>query len=174
MPRVQDSPGYYPAADPESSAVRLGRRAAPLVDRPFTAGRRSVDELAERFVRASALGDLTTLRELCVTQEEFAVILWPEFPQSRPATGLTAADAWFVLAARLESGLRSAVAQAAGRDLRLVRVERKAPVTTYANFRLHDGIELVLADERGSVERWKGLRTVVERGGKFKIYSMKD
>lgn len=172
--RLEDSPGYYPPQDPESSAHGMGRRVARIVDGPLAGGERSLEDLAVAFVAACRAGDLAALRRLCVTEEEFFDILWPEFPQSRPATGTRASDAWFVLAARLENGLRSAVGAASGRDLVLLKSTATRGTTGYMNFRLHDGLELRLADERGRTESWTVLRTVVERGGKFKIYSMKD
>ena len=56
--------GWYPPADPESAAVRIGRRDAPLVGLPFTRGRRSLNALGRAVVsnlsnNGVAMGTLT-------------------------------------------------------------------------------------------------------------------
>ena len=55
----------------------------------------------------------------------------------------------------------------------LLRVERAA-VVPYRNFRLHNGIALVMRDDEGRVLRYTAIRSIAERAGRFKIYSMTD
>jgi hypothetical protein len=55
-----------------------------------------------------------------------------------------------------------------------VRVERTAATVEYKNFKLHNGITLVLKDDEGQVKRLSWIRSVAERKGRFKIYSMSD
>ena len=90
--------GYYPLADPESSSVRIGRRVnAPLVAKRFTGGARSLNELGRMVCHALDHPYADTLFSLSVREDEFRDILWPEFPQSRPATGITWQDAWLIV-----------------------------------------------------------------------------
>jgi hypothetical protein len=123
---------------------------------------------------AAARGDRPRLSGLCVSREEFARILWPEFPQSRPVTGATADDGWYFLARRNTGGVGRLLADWNGRPLTLVRVERGGPAERYRNFRLHRGLTIVARTEGGDEVRIDDLRTVAERNGVYKIYSMRD
>lgn len=174
-PSVKDSPGYVPIVDPESSAVVVGRRLdAPVVRMPFTGGAPSLSELGRQvcriFDRAPALD---SLMKLSITEEEFRDILWREFPHSRPATGLQWEDGWRVLHARLLNGCNSALHEFGGQPCEFVRLEA-ASVTAYKNFKLHNGITLVTRDAAGREIRHNWLRSVAERRGRFKIYSVRD
>ena len=174
-PSTRQSPGWYPAVDPESASVRIGRRlGAPRVSAPFSGGARTLDDLGRAVCRLLAHGDRDSLRALCVTDREFRDILWREFPQSRPATGLQWEDGWRVLDMRLLSGTNDAVGEFGGHYWQFLRFERTDTVAVYKNFRLHNGLVLVVRDERGGTERWGWLRSVAERNGRFKIYSVRD
>lgn len=173
-PSVKDSPGYAPPSDPDSSAERLGRRMdAPAVSMPFTGGARSVKALAEAILGALHTERADSMLKLSVTQDEFRVILWPEFPQSRPATGLLWEDAWPVLYGRLNGGSLAAVREYGGHVYTLSRVETTS-ITPYRNFKLHNGVTLVAKDDTGREVRFTGVRAIAERRGRFKIYSMSD
>jgi hypothetical protein len=171
---VRNLEGWYPPADPESASVRLGRRDAPAVTLPLTGGRRSLEALAEAVLAGVSAGSPDDLLALCLDKAEFETILWPEFPESRPATGLLPMDGWRTLSNRLTSGSRGAVSDWGGATWKLVRVETTAGVRAYRNFRLHRGIVLVARNEEGEERRFDFVRTVVERKGVFKLYSMRD
>jgi hypothetical protein len=172
---VKDSPGYVPLQDPDSLAEKLGRRpSAKLVSMPFQGGTRTLNELALGVLRALHHGAADSLLAMCVEQEEFRVILWPEFPQSRPATGLRWDDAWMALSGRLNGGAVAAARDYTGHHYTLVRIERTAPTMSYKNFKLHNGITIVAKDDEGQIQRFTFVRSVAERKGRFKIYSLKD
>jgi hypothetical protein len=172
---VKDSPGYVPAADPDSMAETLGRMPnAPLVDVPFTGGARSLDGLARAVCGALHVASVDSMEALCVTSKEFREILWPEFPQSRPATGVRWDDAWQSLYGRLNGGSVSSVREYGGHVYTLVKIERTAATVLYKNFKLHNGITLVVKDDEGQVKRLSWIRSIAERKGRFKIYSMSD
>ena len=173
-PSVKDSPGYRPPSDPDSVAEQLGRRpAAPIVRTPFTGGAKSLKALGEAVLGAFHAESVDSLLRLCLTPEEFRDILWPEFPQSRPATGLRWDDAWPVLHGRLNGGSLASVREFGGHHYTLLRVETKA-VVPYKNFKLHNGITIVARDDEGREVRYTAVRSVAERRGRFKIYSMFD
>ena len=172
---VKDSPGYIPLVDPESSSVLVGRRTnAPAVSRPFRGGAKSLDELGRTVCRLLHRGDVDSLHALCIAEDEFRDILWREFPQSRPATGLGWEDGWRVLDIRLISGCRGAVQELGGHDYQFLRFERSDTTARYRNFKLHNGTVLVARDDEGQVVRMEWLRSVAERKGVFKIYSTTD
>ena len=172
---VRNTPGYVPLADPDSAAERLGRRPnATFVSMPFTGGAKSLEALG-RAVCGALHGDTPdSLLRLCVSEEEFRDILWPEFPQSRPATGLHWDDAWPVLWGRLNGGSVSAVRERGSRVYTLLRVEQTGATTEYRNFKLHPGFVIVARDDEGREQRFDWIRSVAERKGRFKIYSMRD
>ena len=172
---VRDSPGYRPLVDPDSAAERLGRRPdARLVAMPFAGGARSIEALGRAVLGAFHAGSVDSMLALCVRPDEFRVILWPEFSQSRPATGLRWEDAWPVLLGRLNGGSTSSVQEWGGHFYTLLRIERTAGTVQYRNFKLHDGITLVARDDEGHEVRYTGIRSIAERRGRFKIYSMSD
>jgi hypothetical protein len=170
---LTNEPGYVPPVDPDSAAVRTGHRAAPLVSQRFTGGAKSLDALARAILAASASGDRAALAKMCVTKSEFANILWPEFPQSRPVTGATADDGWYFLKRRNEGGLGRLLGDWKETKLTFVKIEQGTN-DRYRNFRLHRGLTIVARTPEGETVRLDDLRTVAERKGVYKIYSMKD
>lgn len=171
---VADSPGYRPLVDPDSASVRAGRMLnAPVVSVPFKGGARSMDELGRTICRHLHRNQLDSLQALGVSEAEFRVILWPEFTQSRRATGLTWEDGWTALGNRLLAGSRQAVQDFGGGWVEFVRFEVDS-TTKYRNFTMHGRLTMVVRDDHGQLQRWRWLRAVVERRGRFKIYSMTD
>lgn len=173
-PSVKDSPGYVPLVDPESSSVRLGRRTnAPLVSKRFAGGAASLAELGRAVCWALQHPQSDSLLHLCVTDGEFRDILWREFPQSRPATGVQWDDAWKVLYARQRAGVAHAKRDYGNHWYQLVSVKADS-VSRYRNFTLHSGVTIVAKDDTGAMHEWKWVRAVAERKGRFKIYSTED
>ena len=168
-------PGYVPPNDPESSSVRIGRRVnAPYVKMPFTGGARSLEELGRKVCHALDYETADSLFTLTVGQDEFRYILWPEFPMSRPATGITWQDGWLFLYGRLHQGSAIAIREHGGHAYQFVRFDRYDSTVAYKNFKLHNGLILVAKDEGGKTEEFHWLRSVAERKGRFNIYSMSD
>lgn len=171
---VQDSPGWTPAHDPDSLDEVLGRRRhAKPVRMEFHGGPRSFDELGRAVCAALHSGRSDSLMALSLRSDEFRVILWPEFPASRPATGLRWDDAWQILWGHLNGGSVSAVREAEGHDYTLVEVH-KARTREYRNFRLHEGITVTARDNQGTLRSFSFIRAIAERKGRFRIYSMRD
>ncbi len=171
---VRDSPGWHPLADPESAAVALGRRTnAPAVRMPFHGGARSMDDLGRAVCGALHRASRDSLLSLCVADSEFRVILWPEFPQSRPAVGLQWDDAWRILWARLHAGCAHAVRDHGGHAYQFVSLTADS-VMAYRNFTLYSRLTLVAKDDQGVVQAWRWLRAVAQRRGRFEIYSTED
>lgn len=176
---VRDAPGYFPPSDPESLSEVTGRREnAPLVSLHFTGGTRSLNELGRTVCRCLHHSQTDSLTALCVNEQEFREILWREFPQSRPAVGLTWLDAWKILWARLHAGVAHSIRDQGGHYYKFLRIEYaktdRPAIMRYRNFRMHNGLILVVQNDEGQVERWTWLRAVVERKGRFKIYSTDD
>jgi hypothetical protein len=171
---VMLEPGYYPANDPESSSVRIGRRVhAPLVAKRFQGGARSLDELGRMVCHALDYPYADTLFSLTVHEDEFRDILWPEFPQSRPATGITWRDGWLFTYGGLHKGCGQAIRDHGGHWYQFIRFDRTDSTAHYKNFNLVNGLVLVAKDDQGQVQRFEWLRSAVERKGRYKLYSVK-
>lgn len=171
---IKDSPGYVPAFDPESSSVVIGRRMnAPAVSQRFQGGARSLDALGRAVCRSLHREDRDSLAALCVREDEFRDVLWREFPQSRPATGLTWEDGWRVLGLRLTAGCSEAIHDLGGHHYEFLRLEADSTMA-YRNFKLHSRLTLVARDDEGQTRRMTWMRAVAERKGVFKIVSTTD
>jgi len=171
---VKHLPGYTPPVDAESMSVLIGRReSAPVVDKPFKGGARSLDDLGRAVCRMLHQNARDSLLGLCVTQDEFTDIMWLEFPQSRPATGVTWEDAWTMHYARIHAGSSHAVRDYGGHVYQFMGFERDS-LMHYKNFTLHNHLILVAKDDLGEVQKMRWLRSVAERKGRFKIWSTND
>jgi len=171
---IKDSPGWHYIVDPESTADVVGRRTnAPLVSKPFKGGTRSMNELGLAVCRMLHHSDRDSLMSLCITDEEFRDILWREFPQSRPITGLTWEDAWISLDQRLKSGVSGAIGDRKGENWTFVRIQSDS-LFKYKNFTLHMRVTLVAIGDSGREVKMTWLRTIAERKGRFKIYATDD
>lgn len=174
-PALRAAPGYTPLVDPESTSVKLGRRLnAPLVSMRFSDGARSMEHLGEMIVHAIHHTSADSLRRLCLTREEFSGILWREFPQSRPVTGLHADDAWLLLDGRLQGGVSKLLGERGGQHLAFVRWDRADTIALYRNFKLHNGLSLVVRDEEGREVALPHVRAVAERRAMYKLQSLRD
>jgi hypothetical protein len=171
---LKNLPGYTPPVDAESMAVLYGRRLnAPVVSKPFKGGTQSLDDLGRAVLRMLHTNARDSLMGLCISQDEFTDIMWKEFPQSRPATGLQWEDAWTMHYARLHAGTSHAVRDYGGHIYEFVGFEKDS-MMHYKNFTLHNHLVLVAKDDEGGVQRWRWLRSVAERKGRFKIFSTND
>jgi len=172
---IRDSPGYYPANDPESASVRIGRRtSAPAVREPFRGGARSLDELGRGLCWAAHHSRADSIWDLAIDEREFRAILWPEFPQSRPATGITADDAWQLTHGRFQAGIQRFLRTYKDEPIVFVRFDRADTIARYRNFRLHNGLTMVIRSADGIEERVDFVRAVAERKGRFKLQGVSD
>jgi hypothetical protein len=75
---------------------------------------------------------------------------------------------------RLQGGTGQAIRDHGRRPFEFVRIEAVRSPVAYKNFRLHDGVVIVVRDEAGQTQEWRWLRSIAERKGVFKIYSLED
>jgi len=171
---LERSPGYYPPDDPESMSVVTGRRDAPAVDLELAGGASSIENLARLLLDDLQARNEGAMHALRLTKHEFAVICWPEFPESRPITHITVDDAWEFQAPTSLAGSSRAISAYGGRDLSLLKVQ-VGRVETFRNFTLHREVTLVVRDD--ATKEAIGLRfvpSIVERHGRFKALLFKD
>ena len=158
----------------DSISAVVGRRIdAPVVQKPFQGGSRSLNDLGRTVCRLLHHNATDSLYRLCISEEELRDILWPEMLQSK-GTGLTADDAWEFVSMRLRSGTTDAIGEFGGRYYEFLRWERYGAIKPYKNFKLHNGMVLVARRDDGDTLKMHWLRAVAERKGRFKIQSVRD
>jgi len=156
------------AADQEIREALFGWMefgADDYLSKPFT---------VPQLLAAVNARDDRALHALRITQEEFAVILWPEFPESRPITNITADDAWGMSIAQSVAGGGRAIGEYGGKDFVFLRVESAAPFP-YRNFVLYRDVAIVVRDRASGVEsRLTFAPSFVERKGRVKALIFRD
>ncbi len=171
---VENSAGYAPPYDPEWRSAVTGRREAGPVDLDFVGGARSLEELGRFVLLAAVDGDGQGLLDLAVTKDEFELILWPEFPQSRPYLRIPSEEAWSFHYADLTKGISRGGLALIGRPYSFAGVFA-GRVEDYANFRLLKDVFLIARDEdTNRLEEFSFLGTVAERRGRFKVYLFEE
>ncbi|HYR51885.1 MAG TPA: hypothetical protein VET83_04655 [Candidatus Dormibacteraeota bacterium] len=171
---LERSPGYYPPADPESMSVVTGRREAPEVSLELAGGAPSRDALAREILTALHARDESALAQLQITRREFEILCWPEVPESRPVTHISAEDAWSFSTNASHAGRGRMVSLYGGRDLEFLRLESEGSFP-YRNFVRHYGMALLVKDRgTGEILRIVAAPSWIERHGRFKILIFKD
>ena len=118
--------------------------------------------------------DEAALHALGVTRHEFEIICWPEFPESRPITNITAEDAWLFSEASSRSGVGRMTGLYGNRDLEFLTLE-SAGSFPYRNFVRHHGMTIMARDRgTGEILRIKAAPSWIERHGRFKVLIFKD
>jgi len=171
--RLPQSPGYEPPDDPEGSAVARGYRLAAPNEAQLTAGPASAEELARDLLWVIGANDRQGLFDLRISFEEFQGILWPEMPQSRPVTNISAEDAWFFLQRESVSAIDGALAERGGQSLAFERLTFDVGLTRFPNYRLYRGVVIHARQSDGQEVALKFAHTIVEKDGIWKVYMYK-
>ena len=171
---VKDSPGYTPPVDPEASSELLGRRTkAPIVHKPFVGGAPSLRQFGRTVARLLQHQRRDSLELLCVRSDEFREILWPEFPQSRPATGVQWEDAWFFLQTRNHKGCGQAIDDWGGQPYHFIGVTCDSTLQ-YKNFKMYSKLKIIVRDANADTLKWDWVKAIVARKSQYKILSLRD
>jgi hypothetical protein len=175
MTLAEAYPNYKPGADdPELESTKTGRRKVAKHDIPLEpGGAPDLRTLLENVLAAIDVADGPSAQKSAVTQSDFLNVLWPEMPQSRPAAQVPGSEAWDFLYNRNIASFNRTMGDFHNKGLRLVSF-KVGHVDEYTNYRLHQDIiiQAEMADHQ-PVEL-DLVRTVVERNGRFKVYSTRD
>ncbi len=88
----------------------------PVTD--FSDGATSKEQLVTKLVQGIHNRDTASLTRLAVSRAEFAYLYYPNHPQSKPPYELSPQLMWFRLTANSEKGLRRALREFGGRELK--------------------------------------------------------
>jgi hypothetical protein len=171
---LRRAPGYAMPYDPEWRAAVTGRRAALPVTLELEGAPASLRDLGSALLGELAAGRSPGLHALRVTRREFELLLWPEFPQSRPFLKIPVHEAWGFQDLRCHQGVKEALGRFGGRLLVLedVRWTERRP---YTNFVLYRGVVLQARDAgTGEPVEVDVAPAVVERRGRFKVLVYED
>jgi hypothetical protein len=120
---------------------------------------------------ALARRDVATLEALPLTEAEFRQTVWPQLPSSRPAVNLPVEYAWRDLNQKSRGYLNALVQRLGGERLTLVRVEFAGETTRYETFVVRRKTVVVARDEDGTEQRLRLFGSILERHGRFKLFS---
>ena len=157
--------------DPERDSVERGRRLVPPNhDVELTDGFDSAEALAEAVLDRAMWNDFEALLGLRIRRSEFDSLFWPEFPQSRPATGIAAGDAWAFHDAACRDGVTAILSSYGGADLHFVGVRFEVGFTPYANFTLYRGAVIEAVSDRGESVEIRAATDFAERNGRWRVF----
>jgi hypothetical protein len=131
----------------------------------------SAEALARDVLQALERRDAVRLRSLALTEAEFGRIVWPELPAARPERNLPLAYVWGDLQGKSNAGLRRVMAASGGRGYALTGVQFLGGTTQYRSYLVHRQARLLVRDERGHEQTVRLFGSVLERRGRFKVFS---
>jgi hypothetical protein len=130
----------------------------------------SPEALARQFLKALAAKDLTKLRQLRITKDEFCQSVWPELPSSR-IQNLSCDFAWDQATLRSEGGLYDLLPRHSGKRYELISVRFPNGVDTYSGYKILKEPQLVVKDESGHQQEVRLFGSMLEMNGQFKLFS---
>jgi hypothetical protein len=156
--------------DPEADAVRRGRRLVPALDGNLANSFDTPEALAEAILAAIEQQSVDAFEQVRVDHREFERFFWPEFPQSRPITNVTAADAWLFHNGHCRDGVLEMIDQLGGQRLHLQSLRYREGVARYRNFNLYHGVVIEAATDAGDLVEIEAAPIFAERNGRWKAY----
>lgn len=169
---MDNSPGYALPYDPEWRSVLTGRRETGPTDLEFARGgtlKTAIGKLLEAFEERHS----HVLIPYEIGKDEFELILWPEFPQSRPYVKIPPDEAWLFRKAKYQETIREGMGHYAGMPLDLVDV-KIVKTDEYTNFRLVTAAITARDRETGETLELKINPILAERHGKYAFMSFNE
>jgi hypothetical protein len=137
----------------------------------------SADALARGLARALTANDREALDRFRISRDEYMRLVWPELPVSSIAQWKGQSGfVWSQHAAKSDAGLRYVLGRFGGKSLTIRSVEYLASVQDYKTFKLFVRPAITATDSSGADIKVSLLGTIIERSGRFKVfsYSIKD
>lgn len=173
---MDNSSGFAVAYDPEWRTVVRGVRPAKDPGFALFGGRASMRELVDEVVGETAAGNPQGMIDLAIRKEEFEIVCWPSFPQSRPYVRVPWEEAWGFQYANLLGGSREGMRQVDGHEnIEVVDVTVGAVRDYNGIFRIHGPILIQVRDlDTREVFELSYLDSIIEQDGEFKVFLYKD
>lgn len=149
------------------AALAAGCSHPPALAHTFS----SEHALADRVLGALAARDIAALQALPLSEREFREAVWPELPSSRPEMNVPVDYAWQTLAQNSLRHLHETMRAHGGRRYRLVDVRFDGDTTRYGAFTVRRRSRVIVRDEHGEERQLRLFGSVLERDGRFKLFS---
>lgn len=165
-------PGYViDSILPVEEELRRFRVGVPDTLRRFEGGAASRDELVRSFVRGLAVSDTASLVRLTVSRAEFAWLVYPDSPLSKPPYRQAPDLVWMRHAAASGTGLERILERLGGSSVGLQSWAcQEGPVTEGAN-RVWRDCEVRFEHGAAGPKTLRLFSSIIERHGRFKILS---
>lgn len=137
-------------------------------------GSASRDALVHRFMKAVVAADSVELRAMAVSAREFADLVYPESPNTRPPYQQDPALVWRTIQNPSESGFIRLVRRAGGVPVTLRSYRCDVKPASEGKNRLWGNCVLTLVGEKGDTSTHRFFGSILERGGQFKFMSYKN
>jgi hypothetical protein len=134
----------------------------------------SRDELVKRLVRGVARRDSVDLRNTLVSPREFADLIYPSSPYTRPPYRQAPGLVWMMITNHSGSGYTRLLRRRGDARLELASYQcNETPEVQGPNKLWSDCVVKVVADKKDTTtQKWFG--SIVERDGKFKLLSYRN
>jgi hypothetical protein len=146
-----------------SSACRPSRTLAPACA--------SDGALAQAVLDALARRDVERLLALSVSRDEFADLVWPTLPASRPEVGMPMTYVWQDSFTKSRGSLAQTIEAVGGQRFTLVRIGFSGRQTDHKGVVIARKSYLVVKDDHGRERQIRVFGSVIRQAGRSKVYS---
>jgi hypothetical protein len=128
-------------------------------------------DLVRRFVRDLSTRDTTDLRRAVIDSREFADLVYPDSPNTRPPYRQSPAFVWMQIAGQSTSGLTRLLQRRGGQQLKYVGYACPEKPDVQGANRLWPKCVVRVSSSAGDTTTQRLFGTILERGGRFKFVS---
>lgn len=150
---------------------RIGLPSAPAQLRNAAASRA---QLVAAFVKAIERSDSTALGKLAIDRAEFAYLIYPESPYTRPPYAQPPGLVWMTIQNPSFTGARRLLERFGGKRLGVRSVECPLQPERQGVNRLWAGCTLLVSMDGAAPVRRRLFGTIIERAGRFKFVSYRN
>ena len=129
------------------------------------------EALARAVLAAFEKRDIDRLLKLALDKQEFAEHVWPELPAAKPERNLSVNFVWGDLHQKSNIMLHESLAAHGGKKYELVGLRFLGETTPYGSYLVHRESELTVKDLDGTQRDIRLFGSVLEKGGRFKVFS---
>lgn len=134
----------------------------------------SRDALVSRFMTAVAQSDSIELRKMVLNAREFADLVYPESPNTRPPYRQDPGLVWRTIQNPSATGFTRLLRRTKDIPARLIDYSCRGRSETQGKNTLYGGCFLRLADAKGKVSEHRYFGSIIAREGKFKFMSYRN
>jgi len=167
------TPGYIVDSilpvEEELRRFRLDAAGSPA--RTFRDGSRTREALVKRFVRALVVLDSADLKAMLVDQREFADLIYPESPYTRPPYRQSPVLVWNQIQNPSRSGLTRLIRRLGGQPLRYDGYLCATQPDRQGRNLIWTGCVVRLIDQNGDIRKNRLFGSIIERDGNLKFVS---